>query len=203
MSIIGWLLPAALVVFAFLDLLREFFAGPLAGIAGDNATLNRFLATPPAGASILWNFVALLILSYLLLHMLTGAVLASRAVFARSTIARQSLDQTITDTIARWLKTYRSEVETDLASFREPLQVLQSAADGSIIRPSREIDAAHPGVPATSSADGPAEQPPAGLAAAAPPQGSPSPRPSESDRSDQPQASPAELLRRSMQPPGE
>lgn len=188
-SFIAWVLPVALVVFAFLNLAKQFIGGPLAGLFGQDHPIGRFFAGAPVGSSVLWDFVTLIILSYLLLHMLTGAVLSSRSLFARSSIARQSLDETLTRIVEKWTTIYASDLEADIADFQEPLAVLQRAADGTIVRPNQWTSKPLP------EADSPAATFASTPGTPGTPHNSPSPA-----RSDEPQISPAELLRRSMQP---
>lgn len=196
-SFLGWALPAGLVIFALVNLLRQFVGAPLAAMLGDDTTMGRFFADRPAGTEILWNVVTLVVLSYLLLHMLSSAVLSGRNFFARSSIARQSLDETLERTVAGWLTSYRKDLEGDLADMGEPLVTLQHAVEGTIIRPSQVSIRQVYGPPQQTALPGelglplPAENANKPLRPDAP----------ETTRLDEPQASPAELLRRSMQPP--
>jgi len=203
-SSIGWLLPTVLVVFALLNLLRQFIGAPLAGLFGEDNAVGRYLTGLPPGMDILWDFLALLVLSYLLLHMLTGAVLSGRNVFARSSIARQSLDETLRQTVEGWVKGYRADIEADLADLREALAVVRLAVAGTIVRQS------HLAAPQPQDAAARAEEPVAPAAEIAAPQETLALQPAEPVKpapveehepiAGQEQLSPAEMLRRSMQP---
>ncbi len=173
-SFIAWLMPAGLVIFAAYNLVRQFVEGR------------------PAGLDVVWDLLAMLVLSYLVLHMLTGALMSGRGILPRRSIAAQALTDTLQRTYETWTATYRADLEADIADLREPLHLLRQAAEGTIL----------PDLPAADTS------PPAGLAAttptAAPAQDQDvTPATSATDTESSPESqealSPAELLRKSMQ----
>ena len=180
-SFIAWLMPAGLIVFAAYNLVRQFTEGRSAGL------------------NVLWDFVGMLIVSYLLLHMLAGALSSGRGLLPRRGVAAQTLDEVLHRTLSDWVKTYRDDVEADMADLREPLVILRQAAEGTIVRaglpparPARTESAGETAPVETAApeqtADDSHKDPP-------PP---PAPSPASPDAKEP--LSAADLLRQSMQP---
>jgi GTPase Era involved in 16S rRNA processing len=115
-SFIAWLLPAGLVVFAIYHFIGQFIDGHSGGL------------------NVLWDSVTMLVLSYLLLHMLAGAVRPGRGLLPRKGVATGTLEEVLQRTLDAWVKQYCADVETDIADLREPLSLLRRAATGTILR---------------------------------------------------------------------
>ena len=179
-SFVAWLMPAGLVVFAAYNLVRQFTEGHSEGL------------------NVLWDFLGMLVLSYLLLHIVTGAASSGRGLLPRKGVAAETLDDVLRRTLNGWVKVYRDDLEADVADLREPLAVLRGAAEGMIVRaglPPAEQTSTGPGGkavpvdadrPEQAGNDGPQTQPPQ------------DDRAPDKQGADEP-LSAAELLRQSMQ----
>lgn len=176
-SFIAWLMPAGLVIFTAYTFVTQYVEGRSGGM------------------NLVWDLVAMLILSYLLLHILTGLLMSGRGILPQRSISRQALDEAVRGTVDAWVKAYRSDVEADIADLREPLALLRDAAQGRIVRTALPAPAATEPQESASSQATPAQLPtPAEL-----PADTACEQPSAAPSRSQAPVSAAELLRQSMQ----
>ena len=112
------------------------FTGPavIASIAymdpGNFAT--NIQAGAKYGYELLWvvlsaNLIAMLVLFFLALQALVSVLLPGGHRWFGPSLGPQSVARVVSRTMDRYLATYRTELESDVADFREPMLVLQKA----------------------------------------------------------------------------
>ena len=108
-STLGGFVPSAFVLVGLFVMTRDLFTGAYAGL------------------TLLWHLVAMLILFFLALQALVSVLLPGGRRWFGPSLGPQSVARVVSRTMDRYLATYRTELESDVADFREPLLVLQQA----------------------------------------------------------------------------
>ncbi|HEX8199807.1 MAG TPA: GTPase domain-containing protein, partial [Isosphaeraceae bacterium] len=109
-STLGGLVPAALVLVGLVVMTRDVFVGNYVGFP------------------LLWHLLAMVILFFLALQGVVGAVLPGGSRWLSPGFGPRAVGPVLARTLAGWVASYRAELEADLADLREPLAVLQAAA---------------------------------------------------------------------------
>jgi hypothetical protein len=112
-SLLGSGIPAFLVAFGLIQLLRSVFGGPYTGF------------------DILGQTLALWFFSYVVLHGLVALILAGGEAFTMRGIGAQTIHDLVKRMLEGWVAAYRAEVEADLSNLREPLETLQAVIRGT------------------------------------------------------------------------
>jgi hypothetical protein len=109
-STLGSLVPAALVLIGLVVMTRDMFVGNYAGFP------------------LLGHLLGMVLLFFLALQGLVGVLLPDGRRLGTS-VGPQAIHRVVERTLGQWLETYRGELSADLAGFREPLLVLESALE--------------------------------------------------------------------------
>jgi hypothetical protein len=110
-STLGGLVPAGFVLVGLGVMTRDLYLGNYAGL------------------TLLWHLVAMVILFFLVLQGFIGAVLPGRERGIRPEPGSQAVRRVLNRVVEGWLRTYRTELEADLADLREPVEVLRNAVN--------------------------------------------------------------------------
>jgi energy-coupling factor transporter ATP-binding protein EcfA2 len=108
-SALGGLVPSAFVLIGLFVMTRDVLEGNYSGL------------------SLLWHLLAMMVLFFLALQGLVGAVLPGGSHWLGQGMGPQALHKVLSRTFDGWVTAYRADVETDLANLREPVEALTAA----------------------------------------------------------------------------
>jgi hypothetical protein len=108
-SSLGGLIPSAFVVVGLFVMTRDLFTGTYAGL------------------TLLWHLIAMVVLFFLALQGLVSVFLPGGTHWFGPSLGPRSVSRVVSRTVGLWVGAYRADLESDIADFREPLLVLQSA----------------------------------------------------------------------------
>ena len=108
-STLGNVVPSAFVVIALFAMLRDV------------------LTSGSAGLTLLWQLMVIVILFFLVLQGVVGAVLPGGARWTGLGAGARAVQKVIARAINGWVAAYRADLLSDVADLREPLDILESA----------------------------------------------------------------------------
>jgi energy-coupling factor transporter ATP-binding protein EcfA2 len=107
-STLGGFIPSAFVLIGLFVMTRDVLRGNYAGFP------------------LLWHLLAMMVLFFLALQGLIGAVLPGGTRWLGQGMGPQSLHKVLARTFQGWVSAYRADIETDLANLREPVAALSA-----------------------------------------------------------------------------
>lgn len=105
-SALGGFVPSAFVVIGLFVMTRDVLEGNYSGL------------------SLLWHLLAMMVLFFLALQGIVGAVLPGGSHWLGQGMGPQTLHKVVSRTFEGWVAAYRADVESDLANLREPVEAL-------------------------------------------------------------------------------
>ena len=108
-STLGGFVPSALVLVGLVVMTRDLLVG-------------NYLGLP-----LLWHLLAMMILFFLALQGLVAALSPGGTRWLGASLGPQAVRRVLRRTLGGWVTTYRTDLEADIADFREPIAVLEAA----------------------------------------------------------------------------